>query len=196
MRFIRTVTAGLLLAVTLAGCSSLQPSETRVTRPATGNQGFLRTQLEQALFNEIILLLPPALPMEKACAIASAARACYGAHVWLGATRSLGAQDALHTLRLRQIAHLSGLPLVAAGDVHMHLRSRRRLQDALSAVRLGKPVRECGRALHPNGERHLRLRARLAQVYPAPLLAAETTTELSREVMFAVAAASFDVGPT
>ena len=55
-----------------------------------------------------------------------------------------------------------GLPLVAAGDVHMHVRARRALQDTLTAIRLGTPLAECGYALFPNGERHLRSRARLA----------------------------------
>jgi error-prone DNA polymerase len=60
---------------------------------------------------------------------------------------------------------------VAAGDVHMHLRSRRPLQDTLTAIRLGTPVHACGHALHPNAERHLRARVRLAQLYPPELLA-------------------------
>src|SRR6185436_4524768 len=64
----------------------------------------------------------------------------------------------------------TGLPLAAAGDVYMHVRSRRKLQDVLTAVRLGRPVAQCGQALFPNGERHLRLRMRLAQLYPQALL--------------------------
>src|SRR5207237_8345397 len=62
-------------------------------------------------------------------------------------------------------------PVGAAGDGHMHLRSRKRLHDVLSAGRLGKPVAQCGQALHPNAERSLRLRMRLAQLYPPELLA-------------------------
>jgi len=60
---------------------------------------------------------------------------------------------------------------VAAGDVHMHLRSRRPLQDALTAIRLGLPLERCAQALYPNAERHLRARVRLAQLYPPELLA-------------------------
>jgi len=89
---------------------------------------------------------------------------------WIAAELHAGGDDRAWLARLRALSRESGLPLVAAGDVHMHLRSRRRLQDALTAVRLGKPVGECGRALFPSGERHLRLRARLAQVYPPELL--------------------------
>ncbi len=134
--------------------------------------------------NEIILLLPPALSMEKACAIAAAARAHYGAQVWLGATRSLGAQDALHSLRTRQIAHLSGLPVVAVGAVQMHVRSRKPLHDVITAVRMRLPVAQCGRGLQANAERHLRSRARLASLFDAEHLA--NTLEIARRCYFSL----------
>ena len=134
--------------------------------------------------NELILLLPPALSMEKACAIAAAARARYGAQVWLGATRSLGAQDALHTLRMRQIAHLSGLPLVAVGAVQMHVRSRKPLHDVITAVRLRLPVAQCGRGLQANAERHLRSRARLASLFDVEHLA--NTLEITSRCHFSL----------
>ena len=121
--------------------------------------------------NEIILLLPPNLPVEKACTIAVAARARYGTAVWLGLSRSLGTQDARNTLRLQQIAQFSGVPLVAVGGVQMHLRSRKPLHDVLTAVRLGLPLTQCGRGLQPNAERHLRSRARLSNLFDAAHLA-------------------------
>jgi error-prone DNA polymerase len=64
-----------------------------------------------------------------------------------------------------------GLPLTAAGDVHMHLRERRHLQDALTAVRHRVTLQEAGERLYPNGERYLRERQRLAKLYPPELLA-------------------------
>ena len=121
--------------------------------------------------NELILLLPPGLPIEQACAVAASTKARYGTAVWLGLTRNLGAQDARHTLRLQQIAQFTGLPLVAVGGVHMHLRSRKPLHDVISAVRLGLPLAQCGRGLQPNAERHLRSRARLAALFDAQHLA-------------------------
>ena len=89
---------------------------------------------------------------------------------WLAAELHHGPNDFEKLRRLKEISKHTGLPLVAAGDVHMHIRSRRRLQDTLIAIRLGKPVGECGDALYPNGERHLRPRLRLAQLYPPELL--------------------------
>jgi error-prone DNA polymerase len=89
---------------------------------------------------------------------------------WIAAELLLGANDAAHMEKLGALSRESGLPLVAAGDVHMHLRSRRALQDVLTAIRLGVPVQAAGDALYPNAERHLRSRLRLAALYDAELL--------------------------
>ena len=62
-------------------------------------------------------------------------------------------------------------PLVAAGDVHFHVRSRKALQDVMTATRLGRPVADCGFALQPNAERHLRSRYRLSRLVPPELMA-------------------------
>jgi error-prone DNA polymerase len=94
----------------------------------------------------------------------------FPARSWLAIELHAGPNDVARLRQFREFAVHSGLPPVAAGDVHMHVRSRRRLQDALTAIRLGRPVHECGHALHPNGERHLRLRATLERVYGAELL--------------------------
>jgi error-prone DNA polymerase len=90
---------------------------------------------------------------------------------WIAAELLCGPDDRSSLAALRELGRNAGLPLVASGDVHMHVRSRRVLQDTLTAIRLRTPVRACGHALHPNAERHLRLRMRLAQLYPPELLA-------------------------
>ena len=92
-------------------------------------------------------------------------------NLWLAAELLLEADDDLWLAALQRASSATGIPLLAAGDVHMHLRSRKPLQDVISAVRLGRPVSECGFALQPNAERHLRSRLRLARIYPPELLA-------------------------
>ena len=67
--------------------------------------------------------------------------------------------------RVVRVAQFTGLGLVAAGDVLMHVRSRKPLQDTLAATRLGLPVSECGLALAANAEQHLRSRGRIAALY-------------------------------
>ena len=76
----------------------------------------------------------------------------------------------------------SNLPLVAAGDVHMHVRARRILQDAVTAIRIGVPVDNAGFALYSNGERHLRSLAVLAHAYPPDLL--EESVRIANTIHF------------
>jgi len=98
-------------------------------------------------------------------------REVFGERAWIGVELLAQAGDAPRLAQLQAMSHRAGLPLVACGDAHMHVRARRALQDTLTAIRLRTPLAECGHALHPNGERHLRSRARLATVYPPELLA-------------------------
>ncbi|MFY3382860.1 error-prone DNA polymerase [Paracidovorax sp. MALMAid1276] len=93
-------------------------------------------------------------------------------HLWLAVELHLAPDDGLWLATLQRAGAELGLPLVAAGDVHMHARSRKPLQDVITAVRLGRSVADCGFALQPNAERHLRRRVRLASLYPPELLAA------------------------
>ena len=99
----------------------------------------------------------------------------FDGHIWLAVELHLGCDDALWLDTLRRVGAQTGLPLVAAGDVHMHARSRKPLQDVVTAVHLGCSVADCGFALQPNAERHLRQRVRLAGIYPPDLLAATLT---------------------
>jgi error-prone DNA polymerase len=91
---------------------------------------------------------------------------------WFGVERAaiavelrLGAHDALLVETLSRVAAATGLPLVAAGGVCMHTRSRKPLLDALTATRLKTTVAAAGHALAANAEAHLRSRLRLASLY-------------------------------
>ena len=98
---------------------------------------------------------------------------------WLGVEQLRVLDDEMWLHRLREVSALTAIPLVATGDVHFHVRSRKPLQDVLTATRVGRPLTECGLDLQPNSEQHLRTRLRLAQTYPADLLA-ETLNVASR----------------
>ena len=120
---------------------------------------------------EILLVLPSAIKIEAAHAITTRAKALFGTHIWLVVELLLGLDDDVVLHRLQQVSQLTGMPLVAAGNVHMHVRSSKPLQDVITAVRLGKSVSECGFELQANAEAHLRSRERLAAIYPPELLA-------------------------
>ena len=110
---------------------------------------------------------------------------------WFGAERCalalpllLRPHDALLVDRVQRVAALTGLRIVAVGDVLMHARSRKPLQDALTATRLRRPVADCGHGLEPNAEQHLRSRARLGQLYRPEWL--QATLELAGQCHFSL----------
>ncbi|WP_382325415.1 error-prone DNA polymerase [Hydrogenophaga sp. UC242_53] len=90
---------------------------------------------------------------------------------WLGVEQLCRFDDEMRLHQLRQSSALTAVPLVAVGDVRMHVRSRKPLHDVLTATRIGKPLTECGFALEPSAEQRLRARLTLGQLYPADLLA-------------------------
>jgi error-prone DNA polymerase len=108
----------------------------------------------------------------------------FGARAWLAAELLARGHDTSLLGRLREVSRDAGLPLVAAGDVHFHVRSRRSLHDVLAATRLGRSVKELGFALPPNAEQHLRSRLRLAQLYPPELM--EETLEVAAHCAFSL----------
>jgi error-prone DNA polymerase len=89
---------------------------------------------------------------------------------WIAVELLCRADDEQRLQTLIDIGRATGLPLMAAGDVHMHVRARRALQDTLTAIRLRTTVQAAGHELASNGERHLRPRETLARVYPPELL--------------------------
>ncbi|WP_295981198.1 error-prone DNA polymerase, partial [uncultured Variovorax sp.] len=99
-----------------------------------------------------------------------AAKALYGDNLWLAVELFNELDDDLWLVTLMQAGEDAGVPLVAAGDVHMHARSCKPLHDILTAVREGRTVAECGFALQSNAERHLRQRVRLAEIHLQQML--------------------------
>ncbi|XAH25841.1 error-prone DNA polymerase [Xylophilus sp. GW821-FHT01B05] len=134
-----------------------------------------------------LLYVPNRLPTDAIDTVAislgaTRARSIFDQELWLAAELHQQMDDALWLAALQEAGAAHGLPLVAAGDVHMHRRSRKRLQDVLTAVRQGRSVADCGFALQPSAERHLRPRDQLASLYPSALLA--NTLEVARRCRF------------
>jgi error-prone DNA polymerase len=97
-------------------------------------------------------------------------KAAFEGRLWLG-VELLRRDDRRVLAACRAMARKLDVPLVAAGDVHMHARERRPLQDTLTAIRLGTSVDRLGFTAYPNAERHLRPTLELAGLYPPELLA-------------------------
>ena len=126
-------------------------------------------EAEEVAAGTLALWLPP-LDTDPAEQGAWLARS-FARRAWIAVELLRDGRDRERLAASRALGEQYAMPLCAAGDVHMHVRERRRLQDALTAVRHGVTVAEAGERLFPNGERHLRPRERLARLYPPELLA-------------------------
>jgi error-prone DNA polymerase len=94
----------------------------------------------------------------------------FAGRMWLEANRLLIGDEQHHLRSLRTAADHFGLPIAAAGDVHMHRRERQPLQDLVTAIRHRTTLEHAGWALYPNAERHLRPLQTLARIYPGEWL--------------------------
>src|SRR5471030_1251951 len=61
-------------------------------------------------------------------------------------------KDIKHRQLIQDISDEFSLPIVATGDVMMHVRSYKPLHDTVTAIRHGIPVAQCGYRLPPNAE--------------------------------------------
>ena len=172
----------VVLATNLNGYGNLCEFITRLRRTAT--KGTYRLALRDISADALADCLVIAVP-QRGSTQAQMDRVArwllqhFMGRCWLGVEQLRLMDDEMRLHRLRQSSKLTAVPLVAVGDVHMHVRSRKALQDVLTATRVGKPLTACGHALAPNAEQHLRSRLSLAQCYPEALLA-ETLTVAER----------------
>ncbi|MFN3862437.1 MAG: error-prone DNA polymerase [Roseateles sp.] len=165
----------VLIAQNLNGYGNLCQFITRMRRasPVKGQYTLRWQQIEPAQLADCLALL--VLPRDAGDAEllppAQWALQHFTGRAWIAVELLREAGDAAWLQRLQALSDATALPLVAAGDVHFHVRSRKALQDVMTATRLGRPVAQCGFDLQPNAERHLRSRQRIAQLYPAALMA-------------------------
>ena len=103
---------------------------------------------------------------------------------WIAVELHRQPDDAQRLTQLQRCGDAFGIPLVAAGDVHMHIRERRALQDTVTAIRHGCTIEQAGHRLFPNGERHLRTYDELLAVYPRQLL--EESTRIAARCQFSL----------
>ncbi len=147
-----------------------------------GSYHLRREDVQRHLVDCLILWLPGAVPQ---VAQLQWLRSCFAGNLWIAVELLLKGTDREYLAQLTDIGRECAVPLVASGDVHMHVRARRRLQDALTAIRHGVTLGEAGARLYPNGERHLREPSRLARLYPAELL--EQTLHIAQRCTFSLA---------
>jgi error-prone DNA polymerase len=164
----------VVLATDRASYGAMSRLITRARRAgAKGRYALARADLEEALDGCLIIWLPRATSASPRRQEEDGRwlRERFPGRLWIGVELLTGGFDLRRLEQLETLGNTLELPRVAAGDVHMHRRSRRALQDVLTAIRLNTPLQAAGYAVFPNGERCLRPLQRLRELYPAPLLA-------------------------
>src|SRR5690606_28118220 len=158
----------VLLAEDLGGYQALCRIITAARRRAPkGEYRLLREDLEEGVEGLLALWVPD----DPADAAGGPwLQALFPDRRWFAVELHREAGDAARLARLQALGERLGLPLVAAGDVHMHARGRRALQDVMTAIGHHVTVAEAGWRLFPNGERHLRPLRALSGLYPPELL--------------------------
>ena len=173
----------VLIAQNLNGYGNLSQFITRLRRasPVKGEYTLHWRQVAPETLSDCLalLVLPREAPDAELAPPAHWVLQHFTGRAWLAVELMREASDALWLQRLQALSEETALPLVAAGDVHFHVRSRKALQDVMTATRLGRPVAECGFDLQPNAERHLRSRYRISQLCAADLMA-ETLSVAAR----------------
>ena len=159
----------VLLVETAQGYTRLCQLLTLARRRAKkGTYRLLRDDFADASNDGLLTLWIPPASIETADG--AWIKCAFPERAWLAVELHRGPDDASRLAQLRAIGTQLDMPLVASGDVHMHVRGRRALQDTLTAIRHRTTVDEAGFKLFPNGGRHLRTRRALAAIYPADLL--------------------------
>ena len=158
----------VLLCETKTGYTALCELITRGRRAsAKGTYRLSCTDLSGAAPGTFALWLPDRVPD---LAHGRWMRDIFGERVWLAVELHHGPDDAQRLHELERLGRSLHMPLMAAGDVHMHVRRRLALQNTLTAIRHRVPLADAGALIFRNGERHLRRCEALAAIYPGALL--------------------------
>ena len=136
---------------------------------------------------ETIDIQSPGPPISLSRLPLSGYREIFGDCCYLLAELARGADDRAQLMWLKELARKTRVPLVAAGDVHYHVRERMVLHDVLTAIRHRTTVSAAeGALLFPNAERHLRSVDEIREIFVAAPDAIARTMEIAERCRFSL----------
>lgn len=101
---------------------------------------------------------------------AAALRDAFPDRLWLGVTNLLRGDEGQRYDAIYDLAAHWQIPMVACGDVQMHIPQRKLLHDTVTAIGHNTSIAELGFRRQGNPERYLRPLKRLKNLYPEALL--------------------------
>ncbi len=135
-------------------------------------KGEYRVALRDVIFHlkRCLLIWLPQCDDEHSRAYGLQLKRLYKDRLWLGVNHLLGNNEVQRYLALQQLAQALNIPMVACGDVRMHVATRKPLHDVFTALYHNTSVAQLGRRRLGNGQQHLRAVDKLQQLYPPALL--------------------------
>lgn len=97
-------------------------------------------------------------------------RKAFPDRLWIGVSNLLRGDESERYDACYDLAKHWEIPMVACGDVQMHVPERKLLHDALTAIRHNTSIADLGFRRQGNAERYLRPLKRLKNLYPESLL--------------------------
>ena len=172
----------VLLVRDLAGYEALCGLITRARRAAPkGEYRVGREDFPESTAGLVALWVPSGTPREEEGAWVARR---FPGQAFIAVELHRGPDDEARVAALEALGGRLGMPRVAAGDVHMHVRDRKRLQDVMTAIRLGRPLAQVGCQLLSNSERCLRSIGRISKIQPASTMIA--TLEVAARCAFSL----------
>ena len=157
----------VLLATNRSAYGSLSALISEARRNAPKGQYRLHAKSLADVSECIALWLPGRQPQRQQGQLL---RECFADRLRVAITLKRHAGDQQRLLQAQNLSNALEIPLVATGDVRMHVPARRPVLDVLQAVRAGTTVAGLGHIRVPNGEQHLRGLTTLQRMYPPALL--------------------------
>lgn len=136
---------------------------------------------DAGLDGNILVLRGRALPAQ-----AKTLRKHFGPDLYLGMAPVYDGQDKSRFARRAQLAKTLKLPLVALGDVLMHVGKRRRLADILSCIREKTTIDKLGHHALPNSERRIKSEFEMHRLFRAYPEAMTNTMQIAKACTFSL----------
>jgi len=111
----------------------------------------------------------------------------FGGNYYIEIQHNLVYGDTERNKKLVTLAREMGVPVVATGNVHYHIRERHRLQDCLVATKNCKSLEETHRERRPNSEYYLRSIKELETIFKESPEALKNTLRITEDCTFDLA---------
>ncbi len=113
-------------------------------------------------------------------------------NVFLGAAPNYDGRDQKRFNHYALLARRAAIPMVAVGDVMMHISKRRQLADVLTCLRVGVKIDDIGTKALTNSERRLKGAADMARLFKAHPAAIKRTLDIAGRCTFQLDELSYE----